>query len=83
MNDWKNVVSFLLLLHMTMYNSAIVNADSGAEDATQSAATKNRINSIKKLRKRGFLKRKEVSIASILFPGVAPEEYFDSDQIPM
>merc|ERR1719401_299330 len=67
-----------------MYNSAIVNADNGEdEDAATSAATKNRINSIKKLRKRGFLKRKEVSIASILFPGVAPEEYSENDVLPM
>ena len=32
-------------------------------------------------KKRGFLRKKEASLAAVLFPGVSPEEYDDGEQI--
>merc|ERR1719203_2114494 len=37
----------------------------------------------RRYRRRGILRRKDTSVASLLFPGVAPEEYASDDLIPM
>ncbi|KAL7501770.1 hypothetical protein ACHAWX_000351, partial [Stephanocyclus meneghinianus] len=37
---------------------------------------------LRKKKTKGFLKKREVSLAQVLFPGASPEAYSDSEQLP-
>lgn len=38
---------------------------------------------LRKRKQKGFLKKKEVTLSQILFPGVAPEEYIEGQEVPI
>jgi len=37
---------------------------------------------LRKKKRKGLLKRREASLAQVLFPGASPEEYADSEPVP-
>jgi len=85
MTNWKHLISLIFIIAL---NKVVVCASSDNDSSEEESAKLKKATAVyrsagKKLRKRGFLKRKEVSVATILFPGVAPEEYMEGDQIPM
>jgi len=56
---------------------------SGQDDVSMTKeAAELRSYELRKKKKKGLFRRKEASLAQVLFPGVSPEEYNDNEPIP-
>lgn len=75
---WCRLIIFVSLVLVSIRGE---DESRSSDEEDQSPAAALRIK--KRVRRRGILRRKEASVASLLFPGVTPEEYTIDDQIPM
>ena len=70
----------LLLLVLSISFTNLVKADDNDEDEGKTSPADGGVRK-RVVRRRGILRRKETSVASLLFPGVAPEEYVADDLV--
>lgn len=83
-NSVKYYLLLLLVLSISLQQRNYVLADEDEEDEGEvmKKGTTD-LQAKRRYRRRGILRRKDTSVASLLFPGVAPEEYASDDLIPM
>ena len=81
-NSVKYYLLLLLVLSISLQQRNYVLADEDEEDEGEvmKKGTAD-VQAKRRYRRRGILRRKDTSVASLLFPGVAPEEYASDDLV--
>jgi len=82
-NYVKYYLLILLVLSISLQQKYVLAEEEDEGDVSGDLRSPAEDQVKRRFRRRGVLRRKETSVASLLFPGVAPEEYAADDKIPM